>query len=100
MPWQAQPWGFTQAREHPQGTTVLVLGILSLVVCQILGPFAWKIGSNALKEMDSQPDVTWSNRGNITAGRILGIVSTVLMLVGALFFVLWLIFAVAVVSST
>jgi hypothetical protein len=100
MGWQAQPWGFTQAREHPQGTTVLVLGILSLVVCQVLGPFAWKIGNAALRDMNAQPDVTWSNRGNITAGRILGIVSTVLMLVGIAFFVLWLLFAVAVVSST
>ncbi|HEY3482639.1 MAG TPA: hypothetical protein VGL02_27450 [Streptomyces sp.] len=26
--------------EHPQGTTVLVLGILSLVICGVLGPFA------------------------------------------------------------
>ena len=41
--------------QHPQGTTILVLGILSLVVCGILGPFAWSMGNKALREINADP---------------------------------------------
>lgn len=68
------------AREHPDGTTVLVLGILGLVVCNILAPFAWVKGNKAKREMDAHPEVMWTNRGNVTAGRILGIIGSVLIL--------------------
>jgi len=64
-----------------------VLGILSLVCCGLLGPFAWVMGGRARKEMDAQPQVMWTNRGNIAAGWILGIVSTVLLIGGILFYV-------------
>lgn len=83
-----QPYGGGGAREHPQGTTILVFGILSLVVCSILGPFAWSMGNKALREMDSTPGIVWTNRGNVTAGRICGIVSSVLMIVGLGFLLL------------
>jgi len=72
------------SREHPNGTTVLVLGILSLVVCGLLGPIAWGMGNSALKEMNAQPSYDWRNRGNITAGRICGIISTMLLVVSLL----------------
>lgn len=65
-------------QEHPQGTIVLVLGILGLVACQLLGPVAWVMGNNALKEIDADPG-RYSNRGNVNAGRICGIVATVLI---------------------
>jgi hypothetical protein len=68
--------------EHPRGTTVLVLGILSLVVCGILGPFAWSMGNSALAEIDARPGY-YSNRGLVVAGRICGIVATVLLIVAA-----------------
>jgi TRAP-type C4-dicarboxylate transport system permease small subunit len=77
------PFG-QQGREHPNGTTVLVLGILSLVVCGLLGPFAWSMGSKALREIEANPGVPWNNRGNITAGRICGIVGTVLLVLQVL----------------
>src|SRR5262245_41781377 len=34
-----------------RGTLILVLGILSLVICGLLGPFAWVMGNNDLREM-------------------------------------------------
>ncbi len=78
-----QPYGSPMGtREHPQGTTVLVLGILSLVVCGVLGPFAWSMGNKAVKEMDAQPGVVWTNRGNVTAGRICGMISSIILIVG------------------
>jgi hypothetical protein len=79
----AQPAG----ADHPNGTTILVLGILSLVVCGLLGPVAWVMGNNAIREMDSQPGVLFRNRGNVTAGRICGIIGTVLLILSVLMIV-------------
>ncbi|MGI9602061.1 MAG: DUF4190 domain-containing protein [Acidimicrobiales bacterium] len=64
--------------EHPKGTTVLILGICSLVVCGILGPVAWAMGNTALAEIDAAPG-RYSNRGNVVAGRICGMVATAFM---------------------
>ena len=74
--------------EHPAGTTVLVLGILSLVICGLLGPFAWAKGNPAKREMDAEPGVNWTNRGSITAGRICGMIASILFIVGVIAFVL------------
>jgi len=73
-------------QEDSQATTVLVLGILGLVLCQILGPFAWVMGNKELAAIDDgrrTPD----NRGTAQAGKVLGIIATVLMIIGILFFV-------------
>jgi len=69
--------------EASQATTVLVLGILAIVVCQILGPFAWSMGNKELEAIDSgrRPP---EGRANANAGRILGIVGTVLLGLGLL----------------
>jgi len=69
------------AREHPQGTLVLVLGICGWVLCGLCAPFAWVMGSNALKEIDANP-AAYSNRSAVQAGRILGMVYSILALVG------------------
>ncbi|MEQ1701823.1 MAG: DUF4190 domain-containing protein, partial [Ilumatobacteraceae bacterium] len=72
------------------GTTVLVLGILSLVACGVLGPIAWGMGNSALKEMNAEPNVVWNNRGNITAGRICGMIGTAFLALGLAWFILWI----------
>jgi len=84
-------------QEDSQATTVLVLGILSLVVCQILGPIAWVMGNNELAGIDAgrRPP---QNRGTAQAGRILGIISTVLMIIGVVFLFIFLI--IGLVAST
>ncbi|MEO6653559.1 MAG: DUF4190 domain-containing protein [Ilumatobacteraceae bacterium] len=82
-------------QEHPAGTTVLVLGILGLVVCGLLAPVAWIKGNTAKREMDAQPGVEWTNRGNITAGRICGMIGTGLIALGLLFVALVVVVAVA-----
>jgi len=66
--------------EASQATTVLVLGILGLVVCQILGPFAWVMGNKELEAIDAGRRAP-ENRGTANAGRILGIIATVLLAV-------------------
>ena len=56
-----------------------MLGILGLVICGvILGPIAWTMGNKARAEMDAQPGVNWTNRGSVNAGRICGIIATIL----------------------
>lgn len=84
------PYGYAHgyATEHPQGTTILILGIVSLVACGLVGPFAWAMGNTAIREVDANP-YAYTNRSNIQAGRILGMVSTgllVLQVLGLVFF--------------
>lgn len=71
-----QPYG-GGAQPHPQGTTVLVLGIVSLFTCFIVGIVALIMGNRVLKEIDANP-TAYNNRQNVVVGRILGIVSIVL----------------------
>ena len=62
---------------------MLVLGILSIVVAPIFGPFACVMGRKALREVDAAPHAT-SNRSSLQVGMILGIIGTVLMILGVL----------------
>lgn len=95
---------FPQAGAYPeesQATTILVLGILSLVCsCLPLGIAAWIMGNRELQAIDSgrrNPD----NRGTANAGRIIGIVATVLGLIGIiiLFAVLFLGLSIGVLDE-
>ncbi|HKZ21511.1 MAG TPA: hypothetical protein VJQ57_15570 [Acidimicrobiia bacterium] len=82
--------GDTPTREASQAVTVLVLGILSLVVCGILGPIAWKLGNDELAAISAgrRPG---ENLGMAQAGRICGIVGTCLLGLGLLFLIFWLV---------
>jgi len=86
MPQQAQmppPW---QQFAYPsRGSTVLVLGILSVVLCYILGPIAWSMGTEELRRID-MGQTSPLGRQAAVAGRICGIVgSAFLILMGGLF---------------
>ena len=87
------------AYDHPKATTILVMGILGLVLCQVLGPFAWSMGSKALREIDASQG-TLGGRETVNIGRILGIVSTVLLGLGILAVLLVLVLAVAGTMTT
>ena len=79
---------------HPRGTPVLVMGIISIVVCGlglILGPLATVQGGRALREIDAAPGV-YNNRQTVSIGRILGIVGTILSVLG----LIWVIFSLAI----
>jgi hypothetical protein len=92
-------WSPYGVREHPQGTTILVLGVLSLAVGMVtcglglfLGPVAWIMGNNALAEIDRNP-AAYSNRGSVQAGRICGIVASCLLVVGLISIVPFIVLA-------
>jgi hypothetical protein len=73
----------TPAVKPHRGTLILVLGILGLVVCGPLGIAAWIMGKNDLGEMDAglmDPE----GRSLTNAGRICGIIATILLAVGLL----------------
>ncbi len=74
----AGPYGNAPAPDHPQSTTVLVLGILGLVLCQILAPFAWIMGNRVVAEIDASGG-SIGGRSSANAGRICGIIGTVLI---------------------
>jgi predicted Zn finger-like uncharacterized protein len=91
-----------------RGTLVLILGIIALagnvVVpgCAIVGPVAWILGNNDLKEMrEGRMDPSGESHTNI--GRILGMIATILLILGAVttcgFFILWLVLAGAIVGG-
>lgn len=64
-----------------RATTVLVLGILSLVLCCVMGPIAWAMGNEELRriELGQTPGLA---RSSVVAGRICGIVSTSMLILG------------------
>ena len=77
------------------GTTILVLGILGVVCFQILGPIAWIMANNALKTLDQYPYADQSQRGTVVAGRIMGIIGTVFLGLGVLYWIVIMIIAIA-----
>ena len=68
---------------QPNGTMILVLGILGIVICQILGPIAWVMGNNGLALINSGGGDE-SQRGNVNAGRICGIIGTVILILSVI----------------
>lgn len=88
----AAPGGYGAAggipQPHPKGTTILVLGVLSLVCCSPLGIAAWLMGNTAQKEIDANPGA-YSNASSVQIGRILGIIGSVLLVLS----LIWIVFA-------
>lgn len=71
------------APDHPKATTSLVLGILALVLCQLLGPFAWSMSKRTLNEIDASQGRV-GGRSAAQVGYVLGIIATVLLVLSIL----------------
>jgi len=76
-----------------RGTLVLVLGILGLIICQPVGIAAWLMGNADLKEINAG---TMDPEGKTLTqiGKILGIIATVLLALGIVFFILMMVLGV------
>jgi len=71
-----------------QAITSLILGILSIVTCcGILGPIAWYLGNQELKAIQEGRSPA-AGEGAAKAGKILGMIGTLLMVV----WLLWIFF--------
>ena len=60
----------------PDGTMVFVVGLLSLILCHILGPVAWIMGNSyeqRCRAMGVAPE------GMAQAGKVMGIIGTILI---------------------
>ncbi|MCD9153982.1 DUF4190 domain-containing protein [Aeromicrobium duanguangcaii] len=93
-----QQWG-TPAPKHPKATLVLILGILGVVVCGVLAPFAWVIGNRTVAEIDANPGV-YEGRGEAQAGRILGMIGTALLVLSVLVFAFFVTLAIIGIAGS
>ncbi len=96
------PPSYQPAPNHPQAMTVLILGILSVVLCQVLGPFAWIMGNRVVAEVDASAGA-YAGRDQANIGRILGIIGTallVLSIVALIFFFVVIGFAATTSTTT
>ncbi|MGI8456870.1 MAG: DUF4190 domain-containing protein [Propionibacteriaceae bacterium] len=91
-------YGYNAPMPHPQGTAVLVLGIVGLVVCFPAGIVAIVMGNRALKEVDANPSA-YTNRQSIVAGRILGIIGTALWALIIVFYVIIVVVAAGTLAG-
>ena len=76
----SSPSGNQRLQPH-RGTVILVLGILGLVMCGPIGIIAWIMGKSDLDAM-RRGVMDPSGQGMTNAGYILGIIATVLTLLG------------------
>lgn len=84
MSYPPPPGGYQpMPQDHPRAMTSLVLGILGIVCCGIVAPIALVIGRNAVREIDASGGRI-GGRSTAQAGYILGIVGTVLLVLGVI----------------
>jgi hypothetical protein len=86
-----------ETQNAPNAVLSLVLGIIGVVLCSLCAPFAWKLGKDAEAAVDASGGGL-GGRGLATAGKILGMVGTALLVLGILLLVVLL--AVGGLSST
>jgi hypothetical protein len=65
--------------EHPMATTVLVLGILGFVTSGITGLVAWVLGNRARRDCVTG---MYAMSDSLRIGRVLGIITGVLLIIG------------------
>ncbi len=89
------PPGPVQHLQPHRGVMILVFGILGLVICVIFGIVAWVMGGGDLRAMaEGRMDPT--GEGLTKAGKICGMISVVLTIVGI---VIWILVTVLLVGA-
>jgi hypothetical protein len=96
QPYGQQPYGVPQ--EHPQGTMILIFGILGIFIT-IFAPIAWYMGNKAKKDIQAS-GIQYSNEQNISVGRMLGKIFTIIALISiAITIIIVIIVAIGVGQS-
>jgi hypothetical protein len=95
---QQQPYTMPPTQEHPQGTLILIFGILGIFIT-IFAPIAWYLGNKAKKDVQTS-GIQYSNEQNISVGRMLGKIFTIIAIISIVFvIILWIVIAIAASSS-
>jgi hypothetical protein len=98
MPYGGQPYGAAPPQEHPQATLILIFGILGIFIT-IFAPIAWYLGNKARAEIQAS-GVHYSNEQNVSIGRMLGKIFTIIAIVSiVLVIIFWIIVAIAASQS-
>jgi hypothetical protein len=96
MPY-GQPYG-APPQEHPQGTMILIFGILGIFIT-IFAPIAWYLGNKAKAEVQAS-GIHYTNEQNISIGRMLGKIFTILAIVWIAFVIIWIIIALVAAGQS
>lgn len=89
---QNQQPSYNRQESLPNATLILILGIVSIVVCQPVGIAALIMGNNSIAQYHANPGrYSESSLSTVKAGKICGIIGIALM-------VLWIILLIAGVS--
>lgn len=100
---QPQP-GYSNQQQLPNATVVLVMGILSIVMCfigLILGIIGLVLANKDLKLYNSGPELYSSTSySNLKTGRICSIIGLILNGCLALFYIVFIIIAIASASGS
>lgn len=100
QPYGTGPYGGLPPQKDSSATTAMVLGIVSVAgtffcgITAVLGPFALVMGLNAKRRIDASGGAL-TGRGEAQAGFVLGIIGTVLLVLGILAIVVVIVVAVA-----
>ena len=75
------------APQSSKATIAVVVGVLGIVCCGLLAPVAWYLGNEEIKAIDAGR-LSETNRGMAQVGKILGIIGSILLILG----LLWVLF--------
>jgi TRAP-type C4-dicarboxylate transport system permease small subunit len=75
------------AQQSSKATMAVVFGVLGIVCCGLLAPVAWYLAAEELKQINAGR-ISEANRGMAQVAKILGIIGTILLVLG----LLWVIF--------
>jgi uncharacterized membrane protein YjgN (DUF898 family) len=92
------PYGY-RAPDHPQAAMSMILGILGIVACGVIAPFAWSMGKKTVAEIDASGGQL-GGRSQAQAGYVCGIVGTVILAVGLILIVLYVVFFLAIFGAS
>lgn len=90
--------GYQPVPDHPQAMTVLVLGIVSVFV-GVVGPVAWYLGAKAKKEIEASGGRIGGLQ-QVTVGWILGIIMSILLILGLVFFLVIMLAVLGVFAAS
>ena len=85
--------------EESQGVLALVLGLIGLFVFPPVAPFAWLVGSREVRAVDAGRRHS-GNRGLGVAGKVLGIIGTIFLVVIVVAVAVAIVLLVATVTTS